>query len=207
MKGRQNSGHNLGSWAQGHCALRRPKCFARPPLPAIPSMMDKRFSILGKVADRKVLPRNAVSERPRPVGFGKLSIVWSGLLRAMRKYLCVVDETQIASFFLHVFVVTLPLSCALAEPLRGETGAANLDPFHGDEPMKQTWGQSKILRSKLSTGTTPEAFKVGKFTYIVPKAYIFNPNIIVRATYPEFKPVPKGNIDCIASALTGYDIT
>src|SRR6266850_1738540 len=103
----------------------------RTPLPAIASLRDGRFLILGKVADDKALVQSPVSPRPSMMSREEFEAVWDGrlvlmarraglsdisrrfditwFLGAIHKYRRLLGEVLVASFFLQLFGLISPL--------------------------------------------------------------------------------------------------
>src|SRR5713101_2034301 len=104
---------------------------ARTPLPAIASLRDGGFLILGKVADDKALVQSPVSPRPSLMSRAEFEAVWDGRLvlmarraglsdlgrrfdvtwfyGAIHKYRHLLGEVLVASFFLQLFALVSPL--------------------------------------------------------------------------------------------------
>src|SRR6266700_1114411 len=103
----------------------------RTPLPAIASLRDGRFLILGKVADDKALVQSPVSPRPSMMSRDEFEAAWDGrlvlmtrraglsdlgrrfdvtwFLGAIHKYRYLLGEVLVASFFLQLFALVSPL--------------------------------------------------------------------------------------------------
>src|SRR5947208_4455195 len=103
----------------------------RTPMPAIATLRDGRFLILGKVSDQKVLVQSPLSPRPAIMTRAELEAVWDGrlvlmtrraglvdltrrfditwFLGAIHKYRRLLGEVLIASFFLQIFALVSPL--------------------------------------------------------------------------------------------------
>jgi ATP-binding cassette, subfamily B, bacterial HlyB/CyaB len=104
---------------------------AKIPLPAIASLRDGGFLILGKLAGEQVLVQAPLSPRPTAMSRAELEAVWDGRLvllarraaiadlarrfdlswfvGAMHKYRRLLGEVLIASFFLQLFALVSPL--------------------------------------------------------------------------------------------------
>jgi subfamily B ATP-binding cassette protein HlyB/CyaB len=104
---------------------------ASTPMPAIASLSDGGFLILGKVAEDKVLVQFPLSARPQAMTRGEFEAIWDGclvlmarrarlsdltrrfditwFLGAIAKYRHQLGEVLIASFFLQIFALVSPL--------------------------------------------------------------------------------------------------
>jgi subfamily B ATP-binding cassette protein HlyB/CyaB len=104
---------------------------AKTPMPAIATLNDGRFLILGKIGEEKVLAQSPSSPRPTMMSRGELEAVWDGRLvlmtrragladlgrrfdvtwfiGAIHKYRRMLGEVLIASFFLQLFALVSPL--------------------------------------------------------------------------------------------------
>jgi ATP-binding cassette, subfamily B, bacterial HlyB/CyaB len=104
---------------------------ATTPLPAIASLKDGGFLLIGKVGDDKVVVQSPKSPRPELMTRGDLEAVWDGrivlmtrraslmdltrrfditwFLGAIQKYRAQLAEVLLASFFLQVFALVSPL--------------------------------------------------------------------------------------------------
>src|SRR6266446_148944 len=103
----------------------------RTPLPAIASLRDGGFLILGKVADDKALVQSPLSPRPSMMTRAEFEAAWDGrlvlmarraglselarrfditwFLGAIHKYRHLLGEVLVASFFLQLFALVSPL--------------------------------------------------------------------------------------------------
>src|SRR5438876_788002 len=103
----------------------------RTPMPAIATLRDGRFLILGKVSDQWALVQSPVSPRPQLLSREEFEAVWDGrlvltarragladlgrrfdvtwFLGAIHKYRHLLGEVLVASFFLQLFALVSPL--------------------------------------------------------------------------------------------------
>src|SRR5947208_12057946 len=103
----------------------------RTPMPAIATLRDGRFLILGKVSDQRALVQSPVSPRPSLMSRAEFEAVWDGRLvlmarraglsdlgrrfdvtwfyGAIHKYRHLLGEVLVASFFLQLFALVSPL--------------------------------------------------------------------------------------------------
>jgi ATP-binding cassette, subfamily B, bacterial HlyB/CyaB len=104
---------------------------AKTPMPAIATLNDGRFLILGKIGDEKIIAQSPTSPRPTMMSRDELEAVWDGRLvlmtrragladlgrrfdvtwfiGAIHKYRRMLGEVLIASFFLQLFALVSPL--------------------------------------------------------------------------------------------------
>jgi subfamily B ATP-binding cassette protein HlyB/CyaB len=104
---------------------------AKTPMPAIASLNDGRFLILGKVGEDKVIAQSPISRGPTMMSRDELEAVWDSRLvlmtrragltdlgrqfditwfiGAIHKYRRLLGEVLIASFFLQLFALVSPL--------------------------------------------------------------------------------------------------
>ncbi len=104
---------------------------ARTPLPAIASLRDGGFMVIGKAADDKVLVQTPGEARPAFMTKAELLAIWDGglilmtrraglsditrrfditwFLGAIHKYRRLLGEVLVASFFLQIFALVSPL--------------------------------------------------------------------------------------------------
>jgi len=104
---------------------------AKTPLPAIASLRDGGFLILGKAADDKILVQFPLSSRPQALTRDEFEEVWDGhvvlmarrasladlsrrfdiswFLGAIHKYRRLLSEVLVASLFLQIFALVTPL--------------------------------------------------------------------------------------------------
>jgi subfamily B ATP-binding cassette protein HlyB/CyaB len=104
---------------------------AKTPFPAIATLRDGGYLLLGKVGDDQVLVQNPMSSRPLLMSREEFEAVWSGnlilmtsraglvelsrrfdiswFLGAIHKYRYLLGEVVVASFFLQVFALVSPL--------------------------------------------------------------------------------------------------
>jgi subfamily B ATP-binding cassette protein HlyB/CyaB len=107
------------------------KRLAHTPLPAICSLRDGGFLILGKVSEDKAIVQGALSPKPELMNQADLEAIWDGrivlmtrraglvslsrrfditwFLGAIHKYRRLLGEVVLASFFLQVFALISPL--------------------------------------------------------------------------------------------------
>src|SRR5438105_1194301 len=103
----------------------------RTPMPAIATLRDGRFLILGKVSDQRALVQSPISPRPQLMSREEFEAVWDGRLvlmarragladlgrrfdvtwfyGAIHKYRHLLGEVLVASFFLQLFALVSPL--------------------------------------------------------------------------------------------------
>lgn len=104
---------------------------SKTPLPAIAVLRDKRFLLLGKASENRVLVQDPLSSRPMLMSREELDVVWDGriilmtgraglgdlsrrfgiswFVDAIYKYRRILGEVLVASFFLQLFALVTPL--------------------------------------------------------------------------------------------------
>lgn len=77
-----------------------------------------------------------------------------------------------------------------AAPIAGRGQTPALDP--------DVWAKSQALRPQLSMDTRPVPYKVGEFSYLIPRNYIvyFGVTPTIRVTYPDFRPFGPDTAEC-----------